>query len=279
MSAHRVLNDLYRAFEPQGPGILSDPGASGSIIFDMYGQTCLVTTATTETRTLAVPNRPGILASIVLDTDGGTMTLTVTGGYNNDDDTAIVFDDAGDMIALMSIKEGTSYFWRVISQEGTDATIESSDFDSISIGGTAITATAAEINAAADVLTEAVTTTNIIAASENGTRFVLNSATGFVSTLPVPAAGLEFWFYIGATAPTTSHTIVTNASANIIEGSIGTPETPTTAVSCAAAADTISFIANKAVRGDFAHVWSDGTNWFLNGMCFVQDGMTTTQAT
>ena len=252
MSAHRVLRDLFRAFEAVGPGILNDPGASGTITPTMWGQQCLITTATGETRTLARPTRAGILTSVVLDTDVGDCTLTVTGGYNQDAATSIVLADAGDMVVFLSVKTGTTYQWTLISEEGTTA--------------------------AGGVLTEVVTTTNVITAAESGTRFILNTATAFVSTLPAPAAGLEFWFYIGATAPTTSHTVVTNASANIIEGSIGTPETPTTAVTVAAAADTITFVANKAVHGDFAHVWSDGTTWYLNGMCFVQDGMTTTQA-
>ena len=140
-----------------------------------------------------------------------------------------------------------------------------------------INATTEEINSNCDVLTEAVTTTNVIAASETGTHFVLNSATAFVSTLPAPAAGLEFWFHAGATQVTGgNHTIVTNSSANVIEGSLSSPEQA--AVSCVAAADTISFIADLAVQGDLAHVWSDGTDWYLDGHCFVQDGMTTTQA-
>jgi hypothetical protein len=41
---------------------------------------------------------------------------------------------------------------------------------------------------------------------------------------------------------------------------------------------TISLVASKAVHGDFVHVWSDGTNWYLDGQCKVQDGITTTQA-
>ena len=152
-------------------------------------------------------------------------------------------------------------------------TISETDFGVVSD----LTASAAEINANCDVLTEAVTTTNVIAASETGTHFVLNSATAFVSTLPSPAAGLEFWFHAGATQVTGgNHTIVTNSSANVIEGSLSSPEQA--AVSCVAAADTISFIADKAVQGDLAHVWSDGTDWYLDGHCFVQDGMTTTQA-
>ena len=142
-----------------------------------------------------------------------------------------------------------------------------------------VNATYAEITAACDVLTEAVTATNVIAASETGTHFVLNSATAFVSTLPAPAAGLEFWFHAGATQVTGgNHTIVTNGSANVIEGQLTSREDAAGVVVCAAAADTISFIADKAVQGDLAHVWSDGTDWYLDGHCFVQDGMTTTQA-
>ena len=141
------------------------------------------------------------------------------------------------------------------------------------------TATAAEINANCDVNTEAVTTTNVIAASETGTHFVLNTATAFVSTLPAPAAGLEFWFHAGVTQVTGgNHTIVTDSSANIIVGSLSSREDAAGVVVCHALADTISFVADKAVLGDLAHVWSDGTYWYLDGHCFVQDGMTTTQA-
>jgi hypothetical protein len=126
--------------------------------------------------------------------------------------------------------------------------------------------------------TEAVTTTNVITAAESGTRFVLNSATAFVSTLPTPAAGLEYWFYIGATEPTTSHTVVTASSANIIVGNVSSPEDAAGSVATVTDADTITFVANLAVHGDYVHVWSDGTNWYLDGMCKVQDGITTTQA-
>jgi hypothetical protein len=142
-----------------------------------------------------------------------------------------------------------------------------------------VNATTAEINAACDVLTENVTTTNAIAASETGSHFVLNSTTAFVSTLPAPAAGLEFYFHNGAAQVTGgNHTVVTTSSANIIVGSLSSREDAAGVVVCHALADTISFVADKAVLGDLAHVWSDGTYWYLDGHCFVQDGMTTTQA-
>lgn len=125
---------------------------------------------------------------------------------------------------------------------------------------------------------QVLTTTKAVTADESGTHFVLNTVTAFVTTLPAPVEGMEFWFHIGATEPTTSHTIVTNASANIIVGNLVSPEDALGSVATVTDADTISFIASKAVHGDFAHVWSDGTNWYLDGMCKVQDGMTTTQA-
>tara|TARA_R100001244_G_scaffold37899_1_gene34438 strand:- start:618 stop:1094 length:477 start_codon:yes stop_codon:yes gene_type:complete len=126
--------------------------------------------------------------------------------------------------------------------------------------------------------TEAITAANTITAAESGTRFVMNTATARIQTLPSPAAGLEYWFYVGATEPTGTHTVVTASSANIIVGNVASPEDAAGHVATVTDADTISLVASKAVHGDFAHVWSDGTNWYLDGMCKVQDGITTTQA-
>jgi hypothetical protein len=126
--------------------------------------------------------------------------------------------------------------------------------------------------------TEAITAANTITAAESGTRFVMNTATARIQTLPSPAAGLEYWFYVGATEPTGTHTVVTASSANIIVGNVASPEDAAGHVATVTDADTISLVASKAVHGDYAHVWSDGTNWYLDGMCKVQDGITTTQA-
>jgi len=112
------LKDMYRAFELTGPGILADPGSAGTITVTMYWQICSVVTAAAETRTLAQPNRPGIIATVVLKTDGGDLTLTVTGGYNQDADTAMVFADAGDFVTFISLDIGGSYYWRVLTHAG-----------------------------------------------------------------------------------------------------------------------------------------------------------------
>jgi len=124
---------------------------------------------------------------------------------------------------------------------------------------------------------EIVTATNVITAAESGTTFYLNSATEFVSTLPVPLIGLWFRFVVKAAPSGASYTIVTNASANIIHGQICSAEDAAGSVSTVAASDTISFVDGKAIIGDWVEVESDGTNWYVSGMCNVQDGITTSQ--
>lgn len=150
MSAHRTLNDLFRAFDTVGPGRFNDPGASGTITFTMWGQICSVVTATAEARTLAQATKPGILATVVLDTDVGDLTLTVTGGYNADADTSITYADAGDFVTFMSVKVGTSYYWRVLAHEGTNVAVEDYVVDQL----TAATATIQEIAKPAAVTAE-----------------------------------------------------------------------------------------------------------------------------
>ncbi len=142
-----------------------------------------------------------------------------------------------------------------------------------------ILATAAEINARCDVLMTELVTTKAVDADESGTRFILNHATAFVSTLPAPAAGLEYWFYAGATQVTGgNHTIYANGGSNIIHGKLCSAEDAAGSVACHDDADTISFVADLMIEGDYVHLWSDGTSWFIDGMCDVQDGMSTTQA-
>ena len=121
--SHRILSDLLIAFSAGGPGIGRDPGNAGTITPSQWGQQFLITTAAAETRTLARPDKAGIQTSIVLDTYGGDLTLTVTGGFDANGNTTIVFGDAGDMVLFMSVKTGTTYQWTMVSHEGTNATL------------------------------------------------------------------------------------------------------------------------------------------------------------
>lgn len=150
MSSHNILQALYSDGTPYD---VKDPGDAGTLIVDRQFAQFKITTVSTETnaRTLAQPTKANIICNVTLDVDGGDLTLTVTGGYNADAATSITFADAGDFVTFISIEVGTSYYWRILAQEGTNVAGETLDVDTLSIGGTAITATAAELNNVADV--------------------------------------------------------------------------------------------------------------------------------
>lgn len=131
MTAHRAAHDLLSS-----PFAMKDPGNAGTITPDRWGAVCpMESGATAQTRTLAQPTKPGMRCSLVLKTDGGgDVTVTVTGGYNADADTAIVFGDAGDWVEFASIDVGGSYYWRVASHEGTNLSTETLSVDSLTVG-------------------------------------------------------------------------------------------------------------------------------------------------
>jgi hypothetical protein len=127
---------------------------------------------------------------------------------------------------------------------------------------------------------ETVAATNALTKAESGKVMFLDSATEFVTTLPAPAAGLEFEFIVANAPESASFTIVTNGSANIIRGHILTADV--NAVSDgdfeAAGGDTLTFVDAKAVIGDRAKFVSDGTYWYVQAACSVFDAITITTA-
>jgi len=99
-----------------------DPGNAGTIRLDDASLAVFpLVSAEAETRTLAQPTKAGLIVTVEFDTDVGSITLTVTGGYDPDANTTIVLDDAGDFVTFISIKVGSSYYWRVLQSSGTPA--------------------------------------------------------------------------------------------------------------------------------------------------------------
>ena len=124
---------------------------------------------------------------------------------------------------------------------------------------------------------EIVTATRTLTADDNGLTVFLNSATEFVTTLPLPAKGLRFMFVVTAAPVGTPYTVVTAGSANIIVGMQNSVagdagDTGTTD-------DTINFVAGSSLAGDRVEVVSDGTNWFAWATSKVAAGVTFTTAT
>lgn len=127
--------------------------------------------------------------------------------------------------------------------------------------------------------TETVTATKTLTAADSGKAIFLSSATEFVTTLPAPAAGLRFDFYVAAAPSSASYTIVTNGSANIIVGHVVSSEDAAGSADFeASGGDTITLVDSKAVVGDRVSVVSDGTNWFATAFASVEDGITITTA-
>lgn len=120
--------------------------------------------------------------------------------------------------------------------------------------------------------TEAVTAANTITADESGKTFFLNSATGFASTLPAPAAGLSYKFIV-TTIPTSGNcTVVSNGGSDVIEGIADVDST----LVLAANEDSINFVASTTIIGDWVEVVSDGTSWFVSGQSGAGGGITFT---
>ena len=169
MTAHRSLHDLYRA-----PFLMNDPGASGTITVDRWGAMVPIVSATAEARTLAVPTKAGLLCTVLLDDDGGDVTLTVTSGYNQTGDTSITLDTAGDFVTFISVKIGANYRWRIVAQEGTGATV--TDVTAESIATDALNLTVNAVNAAGNNQANAGELTlglNIVGAADNTTGVIL----------------------------------------------------------------------------------------------------------
>lgn len=133
-----------------------------------------------------------------------------------------------------------------------------------------------KFNAAPDI--KALTAATTLTAGDSGCVCTLGTAGGFAVTLPAAAdsEGLSFRFVVKV-APTTAYTIGTASAENVIHGQISTGEDAAGSVVTAAAADIINFVASKAIIGDYVDLYSDGTYWYVSGMCAVQDGMTTVQ--
>jgi hypothetical protein len=123
-----------------------------------------------------------------------------------------------------------------------------------SIGGTALGATAAEINATADVSTRMVpagATLNVTAALHAGRIIQLNTAAGSVCTLPAATGtGNVYTFVTSVIATSNSHVIKVANGTDVMSGSITVVDNAdgtNTTFGTVAASDTITL--NRSTTG------------------------------
>jgi hypothetical protein len=214
VGAHNANRILHNAPE------YVDPGDAGTITVDRSPCACLLASAGAETRTLARPTKAGVLLYLGMKTDGGDITLTVTGGVNEDGDTTFVFSDAGQFLFLASAFDGTDYYWRTISTH-------------LQGNLTALSATEAELNyldqdAAGNVLTRGAgvdTAESYVGSIQRVGGLIITRIVIDVSTLIQAATDLDS---IGESAAASCHfgQITAAKSGTIIGGKVTCLEAP-----------------------------------------------------
>ena len=255
---------------------IADPGASGTITVQRNQAVVNLVSAAAETRTLARPTRAGVLVSLHFRTDAGDITLTVTGGFNEDGDTTFVFANVGEFVMFHSFYDGTNYFWRKLSDYGVG---NISPTDALAVSG--LTATAAEINARAAAASRIVNVTDaatytVLAANSGKIHIMPDLTASCELTLPTASAGLEYEFIGKAVAADAQNWIFKSASAtNFYLGGSAFADTD-----AGAGADEIhAGLYSNGSSNDFftvvtpgagtrVYIICDGTNWIVNAQVF-----------
>lgn len=206
MSGHNSLQEMLSGSQFE----ILDPGDAKTIYVDRWGAIVpLVSGDSAETRTLDQPDKAGLLCTVVLKTDGGgDITLTVTGGYNLASATTITLGDAGDAVTFISVPVGTSFYWRVIAQEGTGLTM--ADVTATAVTGTTVSGTT--------VSGTTLTGTNLTASKVSITATAVNAAGSAIGN----AANLSYGINIVGAADNSKGVILPVATANAVVDVIST---------------------------------------------------------
>jgi hypothetical protein len=112
-SQHRVHHALYQASK-----VLTDPGNGGTILVTEDLQICEMVSAAAETRILANPTKSGIRFVLRLMTDGGDVVVTASNGFNNAGESKATFNDASDLLNLISVETATRgvFRWQIMTR-------------------------------------------------------------------------------------------------------------------------------------------------------------------
>lgn len=112
--SHRSAQDLFTS-----NAVMLDEGNGATITVDRSPAVIELVSAGAETRTLARSTRSGAIIVIGARTIVGTVTLTVTGGYNEDGDTTFAFTEAGQFAVFQAFKIGSDITWRKLTDYQT----------------------------------------------------------------------------------------------------------------------------------------------------------------
>jgi hypothetical protein len=115
MSAHLALLDIHKANLNYQ---LTDPGNAGTLGsgkgIDRSPAFVNLISAGAETRTIPRPTAIGDYLTVSGQTVGGTITVTVTGGYNIAGDTTFLITAANQWYRFISVYNGTAFTWAMV---------------------------------------------------------------------------------------------------------------------------------------------------------------------
>lgn len=134
------------------------------------------------------------------------------------------------------------------------------DFDKVSIGGTTVTASAAEINRVATLSTRVVNVTAatlaVTLAAHDSKTVTLNRAAGQAVTLPAASgSGARFRFFVGTTVTSNSTTIKVANSSDVMAGILTVLGSSVAAFATQSTSDTITL--NGTTTGGVIGTWID----------------------
>lgn len=112
----RPSADITTAVEAVEQAI-TDPG-DGLAIPVVNSGVCAITTAGSETRTLAIPTKIGQVIMLMIDTDGGTCVITSAQAINQAGNNTITMAEVNDNIVLIAGSIGGALRWRVLANDG-----------------------------------------------------------------------------------------------------------------------------------------------------------------
>ena len=209
--------------------------------------------------------------------DESADTMIVTGASTLLGAVTVGVDGTGHDVTFYGDTAGKKMVWT----QASDALVVTGNLsvsDTLTLGGTDITATAAEINGAAKVSTRIVnvtdaTTYSVLATNSGKTHVIPNLTADCTLTLPTASAGLEFTFISKAVAADAQNWIIKAPSAtNYFLGGVSFADTDAGAGadeihagvwSNGSSNDFLTVVTPGA--GTMVYVICDGTNWIVNG--------------
>lgn len=96
---------------------IADPGDAQAIPVVSSG-VCNMTSAGSETRTVAIPSFIGQRLTLCHDTDGGAIAITFASAINQTGNTVATFTEVKDFLELVAVTIGGTRAWRVVANDG-----------------------------------------------------------------------------------------------------------------------------------------------------------------